>query len=530
MQMAAQVAKPPKGDDDKGSRSSVSIPDTPTFKSQDVSVAFDLDNLSPKRQQSGGRLSQVGGIGEAAMVTKVVRKLRDNKVTVDVEKQGEFGADPIGLLNVEREQRIGEETMELGEYFSLKSEMRKNAGGFRPSTMSSKEIMGLMMQAKPKTAAGRNQAGAFVTKAKGSKWGKVQAGVRGEVEPPPTALTTSEPETSPPVPVPLPQISGSEIGSQLTSSLASLSSIKRGALSASRSILRTPSPDKKASRESRKVSSAAASVKKPNRIKFSIDEGVKTSRLQLIRGGKPSTAPTTASTRKQFSWLESNMRLSKSAKEKSKDDGRAADSILKEIEEASEDFREVAESPSMINMDAFKAAFHQEGAEEREREREKSGLEGGIDGSGGLHAVLEDVSEGKSKSAKKKKKRTTMLFGAGGSMSIKSIRDKVSRRVSKIGMAAARAVTPPKERSIFGRGKKKYVVSSKSGALTDGQILEDSLKYWLKVKEGGMLKDVKDSHYDQKFSAGSNAESSRKSYMFSRQREKAKSGQEETYR
>ena len=71
--------------------------------------------------------------------------------------------------------RYARRSIELGEYFSLRSEMRNNPGAFRPSTMSSNEIMSLML-AKP-TTAGANLGGAFMKK-KGSKWGKLQAGVR----------------------------------------------------------------------------------------------------------------------------------------------------------------------------------------------------------------------------------------------------------------------------------------------------------------------------------------------------------------
>lgn len=49
--------------------------------------------------------------------------------------------------------------------------------------MSSNELMKLMLL-KPKTAGGRNESNLFKKK-KGSKWGKLQSGVRGEINPSP---------------------------------------------------------------------------------------------------------------------------------------------------------------------------------------------------------------------------------------------------------------------------------------------------------------------------------------------------------
>ena len=83
----------------------MSPPSTPT-KPQ-VSLPF---SKMPQGVKSQLRASYIDGGGGKTVgkVKSVVRKLKNAKVVVDKEAQNEFGGDPVELLRVEREGKIGE--------------------------------------------------------------------------------------------------------------------------------------------------------------------------------------------------------------------------------------------------------------------------------------------------------------------------------------------------------------------------------------------------------------------------------------
>ena len=127
--------------------------------------------------KSNDKMSAIASLSYMNNKNTRVRNLKDKKVEVDEDLQDEFGTDPLNLLMNERATPINvvDEQGDLSDYFTLRAEMRKNPGGFRPSSMTSGDIMGLMLTSKPTTAPTKSTT----LKLKGSKWGEIQGGVKG---------------------------------------------------------------------------------------------------------------------------------------------------------------------------------------------------------------------------------------------------------------------------------------------------------------------------------------------------------------
>ncbi|GMI15778.1 hypothetical protein TrVE_jg4342 [Triparma verrucosa] len=548
-------------------------PATPTTPS------FSLAKVrSPPKSQLRASYINVGGGKSVGKVKSVVRKLKNAKVVVNKEEQNEFGGDPVELLRVEREGKIGEGSIELGEYFSLRSEMRQNPGAFRPSTMSSNEIMSLML-AKP-TTADANLGGTFVKK-KGSKWGKLQAGVRGEVSPPPKAAEQKSGASSPVQSEGGRSISsrGSDLGAALQSieGSASFNKLKTKALSV-KNTLRSLSPSSRKKRAMTLVSSPSkgGKVEVPTREARSFndttlkggggdgvgdgDDTVAGLSATLPVGGgllqkktfgmkgamsavKGLSSTGLSGTKSILKVAERSIRSASGGRgatrersgrsisfdieedaegEEKKEDGRTSSpeqkrvstapgrlklplptidsglegdrgkhnhtaesyldqrdkQLFEELEKERREFAKMQNSPSAINMDAFKAAFHESSKDAQRMEEEKKKA---------------DLEAEKAAATKKKKKKGGMF----GDISFQGIKEAASKRYSMAKKVAKRAITPPKD-GMFGMGRKKYVVSATF--LTDEQILEDAINYWTKVKEGKTLADVQDSHFNQKSS------------------------------
>ncbi|GMI31198.1 hypothetical protein TrCOL_g9001 [Triparma columacea] len=503
---------------------------------------------SPKATKVRTRASNVAG--QQASIGKVVRKLRDNKVKVDSSTQNEFGSNAIDLLKLERSQPLNEAAVELGEYFSLRAEMRKNPGGFRGSTKSSKELVGIMLS-KPRTAGGRNESMAFKKKM-GSKWGKLQAGVRGEVDAGGVGGGGGEGgEKKPSTPSGARGGDGKAREREGPLGLPNLKNAKnlRGSLRSTfrnvknvmgvKSILKPASRDGsggsrggdfggkggggggsidfdvdssgniESGRESG-VQSVRSSIRgvastlgrfSPKRLRpslpssaggggrersgrsisFDLDEGEVGGGGGRGEGGggkKPSTAPQPSLPNivEPPTTPESRSAVARTV------GGESMDKLASSLEALHGEFAMAVPSPSKLDMEAFKAAFHG---------GEGEGEEG--EGKEGEDAKKEEVKEKEKKGKKKKKKKR----GITGMFGFKGIKDAVGKGVAMIGSKALRAVTPPK--SPFGRSKKRYVMEGKGGGLSDAEILEDALKYWTAVKEGRMLESVADSNHNRKF-------------------------------
>jgi hypothetical protein len=332
-------------------------------------------------------------LGTSMKVMKVARKFKDAKVSVDEQtqkEQSEFGGDPISLLSVEREAPIGEEVRELGDYFSMRAEMRKNPGGFRPPTVSSKDVMGMMLN-KPSTAFAKAQSGAFSLK-KGSTWKTLKKGVRGEIDVA-AAAASSDGESG--GERPSSSSSVSSVGAimkqqsinKLTSGISGLKSLKAvSGITKSVSVMRgrsreytkrlaggasSLSPPKPANTDIPSTPSAlrgksaepAALTRSGRSISFDVEDGVEEEhkRRQDERASTPSggerasTAPT-----------------------KMGDGGKGisrgqTDDLLEQIHTAHADFDAVraGKSKGAIDMDAFKEAFHESSADKKKLEEER---------------------------------------------------------------------------------------------------------------------------------------------------------------
>ena len=427
---------------------------------------------------------------------KVTRKLRDTKVTVDentLKEQSEFGGDPIALLNVEREAPIGKEQLELGDYFSMRSDMRKNAGGFRPASVSSKDAVGLMLN-KPSTAFARGQSGAFALKS-GAAWSKVKAGVQGDISLPPR----TPPESSggdggdgggerPTSSGSVGSVSSSVVDSTTASSKPTGSGLKlripgvfsRGKQpkpsSAASSSTTTTLPaggreeggTSSASGRSRQVGvlrtsgakTAGATAGRPRlrSISFKDEAGAEEehARRQSNRGSDETQVKSSSSgSSRRNSNLSDNDNAGKPSTAPGNVGLSTTTNVIDQIHEAHMGLDKVMaeKDPSSVNMDDFRKAFHESGASQQQL-------------------------EGKEKEKEKKKVAKKGGLLSGLTKGIGSVGMAASRRVSQMGAAAARAVTPDKNR----KGK-KYVVQA---GMPDDVVLKDAIAYWTKVVDDGL--------------------------------------------
>ncbi len=368
--------------------------------------------------------TRAGTVVGAAKVAKIVRRLRDAKITTQGGEQGEFGEDPIAALKRERERAIGEAEQDLGEFFKLRAERRSRVGGFRPGTIGGTEAIVGMMLNKPKTA------GASLGATRPGKWGKLHAGIRGDVDPaslPISGVAEERPKTPK-----TPETPSSRIG-RAASGIKSALSLTR----------RAKTPPKTPPRTGK--DGGLTRSKSGRSISFDVDESIEQPTRVATPGesGRVSTAPVGRGRSGGDDAFGGAMPLT------APDAG-----VRKELSEVRRGFGEMLkkEGGGKIDMDAFKEAFHESSDK----------------------AQLKEEEEKKEKETKKKKKRKTGIIG--GFMS------GLGKRATAIVGAAARAVTPD---SPFGgsRGKKKYKVTGKRPE--DESVLKESLEYWMKAAGEG---------------------------------------------
>jgi len=371
----------------------------------------------------------------ALRVNKVARKFKEKKVAVDVSAQSKEFGDPMALLNMEREQPIGEPILELGEYFALRAEMRKSVGGFRPKSMTSKDIMGLMLSEKPRTAAGGVMQSPFKVKARGSRWGVLQKGVKGEVEhvaslpskPKPVEEKNEPPEET----KESPEDSSTEKRATLTLAAGiSRSLSKRG------SILRRPSSKELASDEMRSV-------------KFEMGGG---------GGGKESDV------------TDNNYDDIPKIGEKNQ--------ILKEIETAKSEFRrESSQASENVDMEQFKLAFHQNNDAQSEGES-RVPPEQSVQQPPKQPREVE--GKGKGEEPPVERKNTTKLFKnlSKTTRILSNMRSRVSMVTSNFSSGLRNVVSSSAPlQNIFSR-KKKQIHTSEAVPTSDKEISDSAVEYW----------------------------------------------------
>ena len=410
-------------------------------------------------------------------VLKVARKLKQNKVTLDstaVATQSEFG-DPLQLLNEERNKTIQVEVKELGDYFTLRAEMRKNPGGFRPASMSSSAITGMMLS-KPSSAFARGQTGAFALK-KGSTWKTLQKGVKGEVDlPPGVDLPMPLPsDYKPTTPSSLPSIMKTKSITKLSSGISKMSSSVLSLSSSSKLLKQVSSLRGKTPETHGQARSRARS------ISFEVDP--------LMDAGLPMTAPGAAPKSPALAAAKPSTAPSPGAETSGGIEASPTKDLLTQIKDAHNDFERVRELDSKVDMDKFREAFHESSNDKGKLEEER-------------------------KKEEAKKNKIGGMFGG--------ITKAVGRRVTQVKtltQAVARAVTPEKM-----RGKsKQYVVGD---GVSDEVVLKDAVAYWEKVIKEAKERETRKENAKDKDS-GLGVDSPLDSGMLEVRPEKLKSKQAE---
>ena len=369
-----------------------------------------------------------------------LRKLRDDAaLLVDAERQAEFGEDPLAVLKAGRERPVGEGVLELGDYFKLKAEQRKGAGGFVKELKSSQELVGLMLM-KPKSAGA---PGMPLSLKAGSKWGSLKSGVKGDKtfpEVPSSLLPAADQKPSTPTTkaqTPPPGIT--EQRSILRSASTMLGKVAGGAGLAGEGRGR-----------SREKSSEGQVVTRMERsISFDGEMSASSDREGIV--GARQRAKSAEQVEAEFVKLEHD--------------------FAKEL---------TSRTSEKIDMDKFRQAFHESSRMEEVDEHKE------MPGSSSAASSKPQTPP----SAGAKKKGLLGGFGLGGAMkaltpsAVSAAVGAVASRATMIGAAAsaaARAVTPESLRNVSPFSKKPTTPEKKRVAMEpDHVVVARAIDYWKK--------------------------------------------------